>query len=129
MMFVAENKESGVEMARIAAAIQPDEVPLNTPLRPCPVKPLSPVELKGIEKPFEGFRVSSVYDKMKPEVKTIDKGEVIRRRGVGSNLYFTLTPLLPPPPLLLYICHRQNKASSHLQCHKLQRLHHAMSLL
>ncbi len=84
MMFVEENKESGVEMARIAAAIQPDEVQLNTPLRPCPANPLPPEEMERIQKHFKGLNaaVISVYDKMKPEVRVIDKTEVIKRRGV-----------------------------------------------
>lgn len=83
MMFVAENKDSRAEMARIAADIQPDEVQLNTPLRPCAVKPLSPAEMAGIQEHFKGFTVSSVYEKLKPEVRTIDKSGVIRRRGSG----------------------------------------------
>ncbi|MEA2075557.1 MAG: radical SAM protein [Euryarchaeota archaeon] len=81
MMFIDENKESGAEMARIAQKIQPDEVQLNTPLRPCAVKPLSQEEMERIEKHFKGFKVSSVYEKMKPEVRVIDKVEVIKRRG------------------------------------------------
>jgi hypothetical protein len=59
-------------------------VPLNTPLRPCAVKPLSAVELKGIKEQFKGLKVSSVYEKMKPKVRVIDKKEVIRRRGIGE---------------------------------------------
>lgn len=81
MMFVDDNKDSGAEMARIAEEIQPDEVQLNTPLRPCPIKPLSQEEMERIEKHFKGFKVSSVYEKMKPEVRVIDKVEVIKRRG------------------------------------------------
>ena len=64
-------------------------MPLNTPLRPCVVKPLSAVELKCIEELFLGLKVSSVYEKMKPEVKTIDKGGVIKMRE--SNLYLYVT--------------------------------------
>lgn len=81
MMFVDDNKDSGAEMARIAQKIQPDEVQLNTPLRPCAVKPLSQEQMEGIQEHFKGFEVSSVYEKMKPEVRVIDKVEVIKRRG------------------------------------------------
>ena len=73
-------------MARIAAAIQPDEVQFNTSLRPCLVKPHMPKEMDQIQEHFKGFRVSLVYEKMKPEVKMIDKGEVIKMRGWGVNL-------------------------------------------
>ena len=81
MMFVDDNKDSGAEMARIAQKIQPDEVQLNTPLRPCAVKPLSQEQMERIQEQFKGFEVSSVYEKMKPEVRVIDKVEVIKRRG------------------------------------------------
>lgn len=64
-MFIDENKDSSVEMVRIAQKIQPDEVQRNTPLRACVVKPLSPVELKGIEEQFLGLKVSSVYEKIR----------------------------------------------------------------
>ena len=85
MMFVEENKDYGWEMARIAADIKPDEVQLNTPLRPCVVKPVSPDELAHIREYFKGLEattVVSVYDGVVPEERVIDKTEVIRRRGV-----------------------------------------------
>jgi wyosine [tRNA(Phe)-imidazoG37] synthetase (radical SAM superfamily) len=83
MMFIAENKDAGAEMARIAKGIQPDEVQLNTPLRPCSVKPLSYAEMARIEAQFKGLdaTVSSVYGQRKPDVRVIDKVDVIKRRG------------------------------------------------
>jgi len=85
LMFVTANRDSGAAMARIAADIQPDEVQVNTPLRPCGVAPLSVEEMKQIEKQFAKLKpeiaVVSVYEKMKPEVRAIDKEAVIRRRG------------------------------------------------
>ncbi|MBN1762090.1 MAG: radical SAM protein [Methanomicrobia archaeon] len=80
MMFVEENKEYGWELARIAAEIKPDEVQLNTPLRPCVVKPVSPDELECIRESFKGLEatVISVYDRMVPDVRVIDKTDVIR---------------------------------------------------
>ena len=86
MMFVEENKDYGWELARIAAEIRPDEVQLNTPLRPCIVKPVSPDGLERIRASFKGLEatVVSVYDRLVPDVRVIDKTEVIRRRGVGD---------------------------------------------
>jgi hypothetical protein len=55
---------------------------LDTPLRPCPVKPLSPDEMKKIEKEFKGLNVISVYKKTKPKVKVIDLEETLKRRPV-----------------------------------------------
>jgi len=40
-----------------------------------------PKEMDQIQEQFKGFRVSSVYERMKPKVMVIDKTEVIRRRG------------------------------------------------
>jgi wyosine [tRNA(Phe)-imidazoG37] synthetase (radical SAM superfamily) len=85
LMFVAANRDSGAELALIAEEIQPDEVQLNTPLRPCGVEPLPVEEMKQIEQQFAQLKpkieVVSVYEKMKREVRVIDKGAVIRRRS------------------------------------------------
>jgi wyosine [tRNA(Phe)-imidazoG37] synthetase (radical SAM superfamily) len=84
MMFVEGNKDYGWELARIAAKIKPDEVQLNTPLRPCVVTPVSSDELERIREYFKVLKatVISVYDVMVPAVRVIDKTDVIRRRGV-----------------------------------------------
>ena len=81
-MFTAENKESAAEMARISEDIQPDEVQINTLMRPCPVKPLPQGELESIGTHFKGSyaTIISVYEKMKPEAAVIDKIEAIKRK-------------------------------------------------
>ena len=80
MMFTKENASYAKEMAKIAEKIKPDEVQLNTPLRPSPVKPLSPSEMKKIKKEFRGFSVVSVYDAKKVRAKALDLHEVRKRR-------------------------------------------------
>jgi len=81
MMFIEENKEYAEEMAGIARFLNPDEVQINTPLRPCPVKPLTPMEIENIEKHFNGLNAVSVYKGGKPEIKYyLDKNEVLKRR-------------------------------------------------
>ncbi|MBU4189925.1 MAG: radical SAM protein [Candidatus Thermoplasmatota archaeon] len=81
MMFTDENREYAEEMARIARSLNPDEVQINTPLRPCPVKPLTRMEIENIEKHFNGLNVVSVYKKGKPEIKYyLNKNEVKKRR-------------------------------------------------
>jgi wyosine [tRNA(Phe)-imidazoG37] synthetase (radical SAM superfamily) len=81
MMFTEENRRYAEEMARIAKSLSPDEVQINTPLRPCPVKPLTPMEIENIEKHFNGLNVVSVYKKSKPEIKYyLDKNEILKRR-------------------------------------------------
>ena len=81
MMFVDHNKESAVSMARLAAQLHADEVQINTPLRPCAVRPLDREELAAIRDQFHGFkRVVSVYETSRPQVKPLDPIETLRRR-------------------------------------------------
>jgi len=80
MMFVAANKRSAAEMARIARRLSPDEVQLNTPLRPCGTKPLSPREMAAIKREFVGLKVVEVYEAPAVEVRALDAVETLRRR-------------------------------------------------
>jgi wyosine [tRNA(Phe)-imidazoG37] synthetase (radical SAM superfamily) len=85
MMFVNSeplraNRDCAEEMAEIARDLSPDEVQLNTPLRPSPVPPLSPVEMDEIEAAFTGLPVLNVYKAARPEVVSLDKEETQRRR-------------------------------------------------
>lgn len=83
MMFVPQNKEYAAQMAAIAKEINPVEVQINTPLRPSPVKPLSPEELGKIKYLFleAGLaKVYSVYDVERPETKPMDEIETRKRR-------------------------------------------------
>lgn len=80
MMFMGENKDYAHELAKLAREIQPDEVQINTPLRPCSVKPLPMEELDEIEKKFTGLNTISVYHSPKPMTDPLDKLELIKRR-------------------------------------------------
>ncbi len=80
MMFTKENADYAGEMAKIAERIKPDEIQLNTPLRPSPVKPLSPKEMEKIKKKFRKFSVISVYDAKKVRAKPLDLHETEARR-------------------------------------------------
>jgi wyosine [tRNA(Phe)-imidazoG37] synthetase (radical SAM superfamily) len=80
IMFMEENKEYAEELAALTRDIQPDEVQINTPLRPCKVKPLSQKELDKIEKAFIGLNALSVYHSPKPMTYPLDKLELIKRR-------------------------------------------------
>ena len=67
MMFVESNKGCAEEMAKIAGELSPDEVQINTPLRPCAAKPLSPKEIAAIRDKFSGLKkVVTVYEARKP---------------------------------------------------------------
>ena len=85
MMFVSHNKTRASEMAELASFLEPDEIQLNTPLRPSPVPPLSPEEMREIKKAFEplgrrGVKVISVYEASRPQVIPLDFEE-IKMRG------------------------------------------------
>lgn len=81
MMFVAANRDSAAEMARIATELSPDEVQVNTPLRPCDVKPLTAEEIAAIASEFGSLKgVITVYEGLKPEVTPLSSEETVRRR-------------------------------------------------
>ncbi len=82
MMFVEDNKAYTKEMADLAREIRPDEVQINTPLRPCAVKPLNQADIAEIVGQFKGLNVVSVYSSDKPNVRVLDIDEVHRRRPV-----------------------------------------------
>lgn len=81
IMFAEENKGYARGIARMARDIDPDEVQVNTPLRPCGVRPLSKKELSIIKSNFKGMNVISVYDIKKKKAKSISREQTLRRRG------------------------------------------------
>ncbi|MDD4909666.1 MAG: radical SAM protein [Candidatus Omnitrophica bacterium] len=81
IMFIEQNKNHAPEIAKIAKEINPDEVQLNTPLRPCRVKPLSRQELDEIKRYFEGLKVISVYEAGIKKVKPVSDEDTLKRRG------------------------------------------------
>lgn len=63
MMFTDANKTRAEEMAVIASQIAADEVQLCTPVRQCPILPLSIEEMSEIKKAFDGIKgMRMVYD-------------------------------------------------------------------
>jgi len=81
MMFVEANRDYAPEMAAIAKGLAPDEVQINTPLRPCAVRPLTPEEITAIRQEFSGLRgVVTVYEAPRPEVTPLNLEETLRRR-------------------------------------------------
>ena len=81
MMFVEANRSYASEMAKLAEKLSPDEVQLNTPLRPCAVNPLTPEEIATIRQEFSGVKgVVTVYEALRPEVTPLNLEETLRRR-------------------------------------------------
>jgi len=81
MMFIDANKNCAEEMAAIARKLSPDEVQLNTPLRPCAVPPLPPEDIDRISGAFNSLKnVVTVYEAPRPEVIPLDLKETLKRR-------------------------------------------------
>ena len=80
MMFLDANKEAAAELAALARELNPDEVQLDTPLRPSQVSPVSHEEMGQIEDSFHGLPFISVYKKKKPLVSPLDTHETEMRR-------------------------------------------------
>jgi wyosine [tRNA(Phe)-imidazoG37] synthetase (radical SAM superfamily) len=76
IMFIEANKIFAREIAQIASSLLPDGVQLNTPLRPCPVKPLTPPEMAPIKCEFDELgNVVTVYQTPKPEITPLNLAE------------------------------------------------------
>ncbi len=79
VMFVKENKDFAEELASLLREIAPDEVQINTPLRPSSVPPLSRRELRGIERSFQDLPFISVYRASKPAVASVVGRKKLRK--------------------------------------------------
>ena len=81
IMFIEANKDYASEIATLARQISPDEVQIDTPLRPSKVKPLPRENIASIREKFNNLRnVITVYEAIKPEVRPLDLAETLRRR-------------------------------------------------
>lgn len=81
VMFVDENKERAEQIAAIARKIDPDEVQINTPLRPCATKPLTRIQMNDIKKYFIDLNVISVYDVETKKYTPLDDKKTAYRHG------------------------------------------------
>lgn len=81
IMFIEANKTFATEIARIANSLSPDEVQLDTPLRPCAVKPITRSQMTSIKTHFDNLEnVVTVYEASRPEVTPLNLDETLRRR-------------------------------------------------
>lgn len=89
IMFIGMNKDEHEKLAELAFGIRPDEIQINTPLRPCGVGPLSKHEISLIKEYFEDYgkktgtdtKIVVVYDVEHKKVRAISDEETIKRRG------------------------------------------------
>ncbi|HAV43166.1 TPA: radical SAM protein [bacterium] len=83
IMFIGENKDQVNELASLAFKLQPDEIQINTPLRPSPIKPLSKEAISKIRGCFKGLNTISVYNAERKGAKPLNLEDTIKRRGVN----------------------------------------------
>lgn len=83
VMFIKANKGTAREIADLAEMIGPDEVQLNTPLRPCMEQPLPGEDMKHTKMFFDrqGLRSVDVYSAGKKTVLPLSSADTLRRRG------------------------------------------------
>lgn len=81
IMFINDNEPYVKQIVKIAHELNPDEIQINTPLRPCNMMPLSEERIAAIYHEFRDFKnVISVYSSQKPDVSPIDLEEVRKRK-------------------------------------------------
>jgi wyosine [tRNA(Phe)-imidazoG37] synthetase (radical SAM superfamily) len=80
MMFVAGNAAQAEPLAAMARSLKPDEVQLNTPLRPSATPPLAPEIMADIARVFEGLPAFQVYPWRRPMLAPLDESATSRRR-------------------------------------------------
>ncbi len=82
LMFIENNRNDASKFIKLLEAIKPDEVHLNTPLRPSAVKPLSESQMQEIKSVFSKlpYKISSVYEIEKLKVEPISESDTLRRR-------------------------------------------------
>jgi len=81
VMFIKLNENFAGEIAQVVRSLSPDQVQLNTPLRPCVAKPLTPAQTSFIKGEFSQLgNVITVYETSRPEVTPLNLEETLRRR-------------------------------------------------
>ncbi|MBN1870798.1 MAG: radical SAM protein [Candidatus Omnitrophica bacterium] len=85
IMFVGHNKDYAQAIADIAEGINPDEIQINTPLRPCQTAPLSEEEILKIKKHFKSSSVITVYEADRRDVEPLDEKNTLLRHGNAAK--------------------------------------------
>ena len=92
IMFIDKNKGDVNKLIYLTNYIKPNEVQINTPLRPCNIKPLSKEEILKIKETFTSaykgefcrkeINVVSVYDeRILKDVLPVSDADTLKRRG------------------------------------------------
>ncbi|MDQ7825351.1 MAG: radical SAM protein [Candidatus Eremiobacteraeota bacterium] len=80
-MVTEENAGEVRAMAAVVKKIGPHEIQINTPFRPCKVKPLERDEIYALKNAFQGINVLTVYDReRRTPHEPLSLEETLRRR-------------------------------------------------
>ncbi len=90
MMFGPGNVRYASRMAALAQEICPDEIQMNTPLRPCAINPLPETMIDEIEAFFkkkvgDGIAILNVFKGKTKKTQAISSVDTLRRRGKVSG--------------------------------------------
>jgi wyosine [tRNA(Phe)-imidazoG37] synthetase (radical SAM superfamily) len=91
IMFVGTNVAQAEPLAALARSLMPDEVHLNTPLRPSPIPPLARADMAGIAAVFHGLPVVQVYEAAPVTVLPLDRAETRHRRPEWDDVQATIS--------------------------------------
>jgi len=81
IMLVEENIENVPQIAAISRLIGANEIQLDTPFRPCAIKPIERQRVQWAKKFFEDMPVVTVFDAPLKESAPMDEGATIKRHG------------------------------------------------
>jgi len=86
IMFIGNNKNDVNKLIYLANYIKPDEVQVNTPLRPCGIKALTKEEILKIKDAYiascKNVNVVSVYDeRVIKDIVSLSGEDTLKRRG------------------------------------------------
>jgi wyosine [tRNA(Phe)-imidazoG37] synthetase (radical SAM superfamily) len=85
VMLCRGNLAVAGEIASVIRELRPEEVQLNTPLRPSPTPPLSRQQMREVGRFFEGLPAVSVYEASAVAAEALDAGETAARRPPATG--------------------------------------------
>ena len=81
VMLIDQNVDQMESIAQLAREIAPDEVQLNTPLRPSGAKPIDRSRMERAKKFFKDMTVVTVFDAPSQEYTPINEPATVSRHG------------------------------------------------
>ncbi|MCA9399991.1 MAG: radical SAM protein [Candidatus Omnitrophica bacterium] len=87
IMFVEENRMHASSIADIVRDINPDEIQINTPLRPSPARPLDKEGIEEMKSYFSGIPAVSAFERDRKETIPVNQIDTVKRHGNYKKNY------------------------------------------